>query len=268
MKQVSRLPIRSLRRVLRPLAGPAVAMLLAAGSAGPGEGQPPAEPTEHRHGDAHAPPAHAESGHPAPGQPFQCHDRHHDFSDAERWSGIFDSPERRKWQKPQEVVALMEIEAGMTAADLGAGTGYFLEYLSAAVGEDGRVLALEPEASLVEFMRKRAQQEGWPNVEPRRIPYDDPQLAAGSVDRLLIVNTWHHIEDRAAYAAKIRQGLRPGGRVYVVDYTKDSPSGPPTEERLEPEQILDELTRGGLQSALIEESLPRQFIVVGRRDDG
>ena len=135
------------------------------------------------------------------------------------------------------------------------------------MGEEGRVLALDPEASLIEFMKERASEEGWSNVEPRRIPYDDPELDDGSIDRLLIVNTWHHIEDRPAYAAKIRQALKPGGRVYVVDYTLDSPSGPPREERLAPEQIVDELARGGLASAQIEESLPRQFIVVGRRDD-
>ncbi|MCP3997360.1 MAG: methyltransferase domain-containing protein [bacterium] len=260
---------RSFHRALRRFAPPGLAALLAVISASPGSGQPPKEPEEDRHGHHghHSPPADGAGDHRSHGKPFQCHDRHHDFSDAERWTGIFDSPERQDWQRPHEVIALMEIEAGMTAADLGAGTGYFLAYLSPAVGTEGRVLALEPEASLVEFIKKRASEEGWTNVKPRRIPYDDPQLDAGSVDRLLIVNTWHHIEDRPAYAAKIRQALKSDGKVYVVDYTQDSPSGPPREERLEPEQIIDELTRGGLASALVEEALPRQFIVVGRRDD-
>ncbi len=269
---------RSFHRALRHIIPPALAVLLAgsglpgtglpATAASPGAGQPPEDSKEesHDHRRHHHSPEGAPD-HRSDGEPFQCHDSHHDFSDAERWTGIFDSPERQEWQKPGEVVALMKIEPGMTAADLGAGTGYFLAYLSPAVGEDGRVLALEPEASLVEFMQQRAADKGWSNVEPRRIPYDDPQLDAGSVDRLLIVNTWHHIEDRPVYAAKIRQALKPEGRVYVVDFTLDSPSGPPPEERLQPDQIIDELTRGGLASALVEETLPRQFVVVGRRDD-
>lgn len=194
-----------------------------------------------------------------------CHDLRHDFSDAEHWSERFDSPERQEWQKPAEVVELMEIEPGMTAVDLGAGTGYFLGYLSAAVGEDGRVLGLDVEENLVEFMKQRAEREGWANVEPRHVPYDDPELAAGSVDRVLIVDTWHHIENRGAYAAKLHRALAPGGRVYIVDFTKDSPSGPPVEHRLAPEQVIEELAQGGLEAEVVQETLPRQFIVVGRR---
>jgi ubiquinone/menaquinone biosynthesis C-methylase UbiE len=161
----------------------------------------------------------------------------------------------------------MEIEPGMTAVDLGAGTGYFLGHLSRAVGEAGRVLALDVEENLVEFMKDRAEREGWANVGPRRVPYDDPELADGSVDRVLVVDTWHHVEDRGAYAAKLYRALAPGGRVYVVDITKDSPTGPPVEHRLAPEQVIAELAEGGLEVEVLEEPLPRQFIVVGRRPE-
>lgn len=189
----------------------------------------------------------------------------HDFSDAEHWSRMFDSEDRQEWQKPDEVVALMQIEPGATAVDLGAGTGYFLGYLSSAVGEDGHVLALDVEENLVRFMQERVEREGWKNVEPRRIPYDDPELGDGTVDRVLIVNTWHHIGERPTYAAKLYRALKPGGRVVVVDLTKDSPTGPPPEHRLEPEQIIEELEAGGLEAELVDETLPRQFLVVGRR---
>ena len=190
---------------------------------------------------------------------------HHDFSDADHWSARFDTPERKAWQKPDEVVGLLDLEPGMTVADLGAGTGYFLSYLSAAVGESGRVLGLDPEAGMVRFMAERAEREGLANVEPRRIPFDDPELVDGSVDRILIVNTWHHIQERDVYARKLLVALRPGGAVYVVDFTRDSPSGPPVAERLEPRQVVDELAAGGLQAERIDETLPRQYVVVGRR---
>ena len=110
------------------------------------------EPHHQEHGDGH-------------GAGF-----HHDFSDAEHWSQVFDSAERDAWQKPAEVVALMDLEPGMTVVDLGAGTGYFLGPLSAAVGGEGRVLGLDVEESLVTFMTKRAEREGWTNVTPRRVP--------------------------------------------------------------------------------------------------
>ncbi len=191
----------------------------------------------------------------------------HDFSVAEEWSAKFDNPLRKNWQKPEEIVELLGVEAGMTVVDLGAGTGYFLSYLSQAAGAGGRVLALDPEPDMIRFMHERAKRDGLTNVEPRRIPFDDPQLEPASVDRVLIVNTWHHIAERADYARKLLAALKPGGGVYVVDFTRDSPSGPPVEERLDPEQVITELTGGGLEAAAVEETLPRQYIVAGRRPD-
>ncbi len=190
---------------------------------------------------------------------------HHDFSDAETWAARFDNPERSAWQKPAEVMDLLEIAPGMTVVDLGAGTGYFLSSLSRAVGVDGLVQALDPEADMVRFMEQRAVKEGLGNVEPRQIPFDDPELAAGSADRILIVNTWHHIQQREAYSLKLRDALTATGRVYIVDFTRDSPSGPPVAERLTTEQVIAELVAGGLQAEVIEETLPRQYVVVGRR---
>jgi len=189
----------------------------------------------------------------------------HSFADAERWTKVFDDPARDAWQKPDEVVAKMEILPGMTAADLGAGTGYFLGRLSAAVGADGHVLGLDVEDNMVEFMTDRAAKQGWTNVEARKVPYDTPGLDAAAVDRILIVDTWHHIEDRGAYSAKLLQALRAGGSVFVVDFTKESPHGPPPEHRLTAEQVSGELREGGFDVEVIEEDLPDQYIVVGRR---
>ena len=81
---------------------------------------------------------------------------HHDFSDAEHWAKRFDTPDRPTWQKPESLMALMGIEPGMTVADLGAGTGFFLGYLSKVVGEKGRVLALDVEPTLISHMANRA----------------------------------------------------------------------------------------------------------------
>jgi ubiquinone/menaquinone biosynthesis C-methylase UbiE len=196
---------------------------------------------------------------------MSAHTTHHSFADAERWSKVFDAEDRAEWQKPDEVVALMEITDGMTVVDLGAGTGYFLGRLSAAVGEGGKVLALDVEPNLIDFMTERGEREGWTHVEPRRIPYDDPQLPDASVDRILVVDTWHHIAERPAYAAKLLKALKPGGGLFVVDLTRESPHGPPVEERLPPEQISKELAEGGFRVEVAEETLPYQFVVVGRR---
>jgi len=212
-------------------------------------------------------PAHAQ-GHPgAEGHGHAGHHGggHHDFSDAEAFAEIFDDPERDAWQKPEEVVALLELEEGDVVADLGAGTGYFLPHLSPAVGDTGRVLALDVEEAMVEHMRERVERAGLDNVEVRQVDPDDPGLDPSSVHRILIVNTWHHIADRPAYAALLRETLREDGAVAVVDFTADSPHGPPAPMRLAPERIEGELREGGLHPRRVEETLPHQYVILGWR---
>ena len=175
-----------------------------------------------------------------------------------------DDPSREAWQKPGHVVDLLDLRPGATVVDLGAGTGYFLRYLSDAVGGRGRVLALDTERSMVDAMYERAAQEGLLNVKPDAVPPDDPALAPRSVDRILVVNTWHHIAARVTYAEKLRAALRPGGMVLIVDFTMESPIGPPASKRLTADTVIDELRAAGFEAATLEESLPHQYAVAGR----
>lgn len=193
------------------------------------------------------------------------HHMQHDFSDVKRWVKIFDNPKRTLWQKPKEVVQHMKIKLGMVVADIGAGTGYFLPYLQAAVGKKGRVLALDVSKSLVDYMKKRAAKAGWKQLVARLIKTDDPGLAANSTDRILIVNTWHHIQDRVVYSKKMLTALKLGGFVVIVDFTKASKHGPRKEHRLTAEQVTKELENAGLRCRTLSETLPDQYIVIGMK---
>ena len=204
----------------------------------------------------------ATSGAPADHQP---HELGHHFTNAEEWSKRFDNPERDAWQKPAEVIAAMKIQPGMTVADIGAGTGYFMNYLSDAVGPKGTVLELDIEPDMVRFLGERAKKNNLTNVKAQQVKVDDPVLAAGSVDRILIVDTWHHIPNRGAYAAKLAAALRPGGAVYVVDFPLDAPMGPPPPHRLAPATVTSELKAGGLTVTQLPEDLPNQYIIEGRK---
>lgn len=189
----------------------------------------------------------------------------HRFEHAEQWARQFDDPGRDAWQKPAEVVALLQVEPGATVADIGAGTGYFEPYLSKAAGPSGRVLALDIEPDMVRYLRERGAREGWTNVDAQVVAGDEPHLPAAKIDRILIVDTWHHIPDREAYAKRLHDALAPGGFVLVVDFTKEASHGPPPAHRLPPEQVARELEAGGLHASVVAEDLPEQYAVAGRR---
>ncbi len=188
----------------------------------------------------------------------------HDFSDVARFEAMFESPDRAGWQRPVEVVAMLELEQGQTVVDLGTGTGYFLPFLSVAVGPRGYVIALDTESAMIDHVRARAEREGIANVEAHVVGPDDPGLANESVDRVLVVNTWHHLSERGAYAARLRAALRPGGAIVVVDFTAEASQGPPVSERIAPETVAVELAGAGLVTAVLDERLPDQYVVRGR----
>ena len=204
------------------------------------------------------PPERADHGH-------QHGHHHHRFDDAASWSKVFDDPARDAWQKPAVVVAAMGITSGMVVADVGAGTGYFEPHLSKAVGPSGRVLAIDLEPDMVRWIGERAKREGLTNVDAWVGAADDPKLTGSAVDRVLVVDTWHHVENRTAYAKKLAAALRPGGTVFIVDFTKESPHGPPAHARLTPEDVSADLRAAGLEPKRVEAGLPHQYMIGASR---
>jgi SAM-dependent methyltransferase len=186
------------------------------------------------------------------------------FVDPEKRAEEWNDPARDEWQKPEAIIEAMDIEQGMTVADVGAGTGYFLPFLSEAVGEEGRVVAADIEEAMLEYIENLAAEKGLENIETVKSEKTDSNLEEASVDRILIVNTWHHIPDRGEYARHLRERLTEGGEVWIVDFQRDSPDGPPKKHRLEPSEIVDELEQGGLEAEVHPLELDRQYIVVGK----
>ncbi len=103
------------------------------------------------------------------------------------------------------------------------------------------------------------------NVTVQQAAAHYPSLADRSVDRLLVVDTWHRLPRRAEYAAAMNRALRPGGFVVVVDFTAESPQGPPRRARLAPATVIAELEAGGFSARTVAESLPFQYVVIGQK---
>jgi ubiquinone/menaquinone biosynthesis C-methylase UbiE len=188
---------------------------------------------------------------------------HHAFDDVAKWVGVFDDPGRDAWQKPDSVIEALGVASGMTVADLGAGTGYFSVRLAKAVGVNGRVLAIDVEPKLVDYMKERAAKAQLGQMAAVLAPVDDPRLPARGVDLVLIVDTWHHIDDRLHYLPKLAVGLKTGGRVAVVDFKKgDFPVGPPDAHKLTADAIAAEFLAAGWRETMRWNELPYQYVLV------
>ena len=190
---------------------------------------------------------------------------HHRFDDVARWSAVFDDPARDAWQRPEELIAALGIAPGDVVADVGAGTGYFNRSLAAAVGPDGRVIAVDIEPALVLHMAARAKKEATPQVEARLGLPADPMLADAEAQLVLIVDTYHHIGDRVAWFLALHRAMAPGGRLVVVDFVKEGeiPVGPAPDKRISAQQVVGELASAGWQPIGEHDALlPYQYVRV------
>lgn len=131
---------------------------------------------------------------------------------------MLENDERAEWQRPAELVAALELRAGSSVADVGSGSGYFLPFLSGAVGPEGRVVAQDIDGELVGVLEERIEEEGWHNVTARLGSSDDPGLEARAFDVVLLVNVFHHVPEPEPFLRRLAAALRPDGRIAIVDY--------------------------------------------------
>lgn len=190
------------------------------------------------------------------------HTHRHGFGDAEKWAQVFDDPERDAWQKPHETIRALELKPDAAVADLGAGTGYFAARLANML-PTGTVYAVDIEPAMVEYLAARAQREKLANLKPVAGSAGDPRLPA-KVDLILLVDVYHHIEQREGYFRRLAASLNPGGRIAVIDFRMDSPSGPPKSARVAPQRVKAELAAAGYRLAEEHAFLPRQYFLVFR----
>jgi predicted methyltransferase len=184
----------------------------------------------------------------------------HGFSDAERWAHVFDDPQRDAWQKPHEVIQALRLKPDAVIADVGSGTGYFSVRLANMVPR-GRVYGVDVEPDMVKYLAERARREKRDNVVAIEGAPGDPRLPE-QVDLVLLVDVYHHVDDRQRYFGNLRASLKPGGLVAIIDFRMESPDGPPQAARIAPQRVIDEMEMAGYRLAGRHEFLPRQYFLV------
>ena len=185
---------------------------------------------------------------------------HHSFQGAAQWAKEFDDPSRDEWQKPHEVIQALALKPDAVIADIGSGTGYFSVRFAHMVPK-GRVYGVDTEPDMVKYLADRAKSMGLTNVIPVQAAPDDPRLPE-KVDLIFIADTFHHIENRAQYLRKLRDSLKPDGRIAIIDFRMDSVDGPPKSARSTPDRIKAELNRAGYAFVQENDFLPKQYFLI------
>jgi ubiquinone/menaquinone biosynthesis C-methylase UbiE len=191
------------------------------------------------------------------------HAKHGNPDDLAGYIAKMEDPSRDAWQKPDEVLRALAVAKSATACDVGAGPGYFSLRLARAVGDAGRVFAVDVEPRILDVLRERIARAGARNVTPVLALPDDPLLPDGACDLILIIDTFHHFPDGAAYLARLQRALKPGGRVVNIDFHKrELPVGPPPEHKVAREEFLTLAERAGFVVDHEPTFLPYQYFLI------
>jgi len=128
-----------------------------------------------------------------------------------------DEKERDGAREPDQLVRLLDLRSGMSVADIGAGSGYYVVRLSPIVGAGGRILAEDIKPEYLQTLRMRVLNLGLPNVTIISGEPHDPKLPAGSVDVAILVHMYHEIAQPYGLMYNLVPALRGGARVGIVD---------------------------------------------------
>jgi len=176
-----------------------------------------------------------------------------------------DRPSRGDEELPDRLLEAMDMNPSAHVADIGAGTGFFTFRLADRVPH-GRVYAVEVQSALVDTLNARAHRDGYRNVFPIQGSVDDPVLPASRIDIALIVSSYHEFSHPGEMMAHVYNALRPGGRLFIVEYRKeDTTIAIEDDHRMSEQQIRREMEAAGFEWRTNLDILPLQHVMVFQR---
>ncbi len=175
---------------------------------------------------------------------------------------LAEDPARDNWQLPAQLLAAAGVGPGSVVVDWGSGDGYLLPHLSAAVGPEGRVFAVEFEADVVEKLRGRVQASKLSNVSVHAVA-EGELPGTGLFDRILMIDAYGELAEPVGSLERIRARLKAGGVLVVAGHKPDAAlPGPPMQERIDAETVIAEARGAGFGEAKALDLLPRQWLLL------
>jgi SAM-dependent methyltransferase len=187
------------------------------------------------------------------------------FAPVMGWQGAdwLERNERVGEEEPDAAIEVLKIAKGASVADIGAGSGYMTVRLAKRVGPAGTVYANDVQPQMLEMLRRRLEKEKIANVTLVQGTVDDPKLPPASVDLELMVDVYHEFSQPQAMLRGLRQALKPGGRLVLLEYRKEDPSIPiRLEHKMTVAEAKMEVEAEGFTLSKVDESLPRQHILI------
>jgi predicted methyltransferase len=175
------------------------------------------------------------------------------------------NPQRGRWQNPRTLVRELGLRPGQAVAEIGSGPGYFTPRLARAVGPRGHVYAVDPEAAVLDVLRRRLGRLGVRNVTPVLGRDDDPMLPRGRCQIAVLINVYHHMHRGAVFLRRLVAALPRNATVVNVDWNETSDFGPPPRRRVSRPRFLRDARRAGLRLVADRRLLPHQYFLVLRR---
>jgi ubiquinone/menaquinone biosynthesis C-methylase UbiE len=138
--------------------------------------------------------------------------------DVDEWAKRFSAESREVAARQPAVLAAIGLSPGMAVADIGAGSGLYVRPFAEAVGADGKVYAVDISPRFLEHLR--AMTSGWPQVEVIEGTETSVELPPASIDVAFVCDTYHHFEFPPQTLASLHAALKPGGRLFVLDFER------------------------------------------------
>ena len=190
------------------------------------------------------------------------------FANVMGWQGAewLERSERDAEEEPDKALDALGTLTGMTVADVGAGSGYFTVRLAARVGAKGRVYANDLQPEMLKMLAARLARENVRNVTLVQGAVDDPKLAPSSLDLVLMVDVYHEFSEPQTMLRRLRDALKPGGRLVLLEYRAEDPRVPiRPEHKMTVAQAKLEVESEGYTLTTVNEDLPWQHILIFTR---
>jgi ubiquinone/menaquinone biosynthesis C-methylase UbiE len=172
-------------------------------------------------------------------------------------------PEREEEEHPDQALDEIGIAKGSSVADIGAGSGAITWRLAERVGPAGKVYANDIQPQMLVLLRQNMAQRKLANVEAVLGAVDDPKLPPASVDLELLIDVYHEFSHPQEMLRHLRESLKPGGRLVLLEYRGEDPAVPiRPEHKMTVAMVKAEVEPEGFRLDKTIETLPRQHIIV------